>query len=246
MIANILTTIFEYIKGFVLIFKLAPGYTYGLSIILFTVIIKVLLLPINIRQSKSQAKMQELQTKLQEIQSKYKNDPKKQQEEKMKLYQEAGTSPFGGCLPPLIQMPIFVAMYALIRELGQEISGLSFTFIIPDLGKSGNLPLTVLYAVTSYFSMMIMMPKNNLQTKTMGTTNVVMTVFSAVLAYSVAAGLGVYLFTSSVFAVFQNLLVKKLNKKDEDAKNSKNEAIDVKYKTSEPNSKGSSKKKGKK
>ena len=171
MIANILTTIFQYIKGFVEIFGLSAGYTYGLSIILFTLLIKVILLPINIRQSKSQAKMQEIQPLLQEIQTKYKSDPQKQQAELTKLYQESGVNPLGGCLPLLIQMPIFVAMYALIRELGPELQGLSFTPLIDDLSKSGNFALAALSAISSYFSMTILMPKgDNPQAKPWGPT----------------------------------------------------------------------------
>ncbi|NLZ47664.1 MAG: YidC/Oxa1 family membrane protein insertase [Clostridiales bacterium] len=251
MIANILTTIFEYIKGFVEIFGLSAGYTYGFSIILFTLIIKVLLLPINIKQAKSQAKMQEIQPKLQEIQNKYKNDPQKQQAELAKLYQESGASPLGGCLPLLIQMPIFIAMYALIRELGPELKGLRFTPLIPDLGASGNILLTIIYALSSYFSMTIMMPKDNPQAKTMGTTNLVMTVFSAFITYSVAAGLGVYLITSSVFAILQNLFMKKMgysanSKKDDGVQNSKDVLKETNSKSFTPKGKGSSKKKGKK
>lgn len=245
MIAKVLTTIFEYIKGLVEVFGLSAGYTYGFSIILFTVIIKVILLPINIKQSKSQAKMQEIQPLLKEIQDKYKNDPKKQQAELSKLYQESGVNPLGGCLPLLLQMPIFVAMYALIRELGPQLAGLRFTPLIKDLGQSGNFPLTIVYAVTSYFSMTMMMPKDNPQAKTMGTTNIVMTVFSAFISFSVAAGLGVYLLTSSIFAIFQNLLVKKLNKRDAGVQNSKELLKDVNN-GSVSKGKGSSKKKGKK
>jgi len=252
VIANILTTIFHYIKGFVEIFGLSAGYTYGFSIILFTLIIKILLLPINIKQSKSQAKMQEIQPKLQEIQNKYKNDPKKLQEESVKLWQESGASPVGGCLPLLIQMPIFVAMYALIRELQPELKGLSFTPLIPDLSLNGNIPLTIISALSAYFSTTILMPKgDNPQAKAMGTTNVMMTALSAFMTYSVAAGLGVYLVANSVFGFLQNLFMRKMgyissNKKDDDVKRSKDVSKEVKSNSSLPKANGSSKKKGKK
>ncbi|HCW04077.1 MAG TPA: membrane protein insertase YidC [Clostridium sp.] len=255
MIANILTTIFQYIKGFVEIFGLSAGYTYGLSIILFTLLIKVILLPINIRQSKSQAKMQEIQPLLQEIQTKYKSDPQKQQAELTKLYQESGVNPLGGCLPLLIQMPIFVAMYALIRELGPELQGLSFTPLIDDLSKSGNFALAALSAISSYFSMTILMPKgDNPQAKTMGTTNLFMTGFmtglSAFMTYNVASGLGVYWVSNSVFGLLQNLFMKKMgftgHKKEDSVKNSKDIVKEVSSKSSMTKGKGSSKKKGKK
>ncbi len=100
---------------------------YGFTIILFTLAIKLLLLPLNINQQKSMKKMQGLQPRLAKIQEKYANDKEKQSQETMKLYQEAGVNPMGGCLPMLIQLPILFALYNIIRKpmsyimmLGQE------------------------------------------------------------------------------------------------------------------------------
>ncbi len=100
---------------------------YGFTIILFTLAIKLLLLPLNIKQQKSMKKMQGLQPKLAKIQEKYANDKEKQSQETMKLYQEMGVNPMGGCLPMLIQLPILIALYNIIRKpmsyimmLGQE------------------------------------------------------------------------------------------------------------------------------
>lgn len=100
---------------------------YGFTIILFTLAIKLLLLPLNINQQKSMKKMQGLQPRLAKIQEKYANDKDKQSQETMKLYQEAGVNPMGGCLPMLIQLPILFALYNIIRKpmsyimmLGQE------------------------------------------------------------------------------------------------------------------------------
>ena len=100
---------------------------YGFTIILFTLAIKLLLLPLNIKQQKSMKKMQGLQPRLTKIQEKYAHDKEKQGQETMKLYQEAGVNPMGGCLPMLIQLPILFALYNIIRKpmsyimmLGQE------------------------------------------------------------------------------------------------------------------------------
>lgn len=89
---------------------------YGLTIILFTLAIKLLLLPLNIKQQKSMKKMQGLQPRLAKIQEKYAQDKEKQSQETMKLYQEAGVNPMGGCLPMLIQLPILFALYNIIRK----------------------------------------------------------------------------------------------------------------------------------
>lgn len=100
---------------------------YGFTIILFTLAIKLVLLPLNIKQQKSMKKMQSLQPRLAKIQEKYANDKEKQSQETMKLYQEMGVNPMGGCLPMLIQLPILFALYNIIRKpmsyimmLGQE------------------------------------------------------------------------------------------------------------------------------
>lgn len=213
MIGKILKALYDYVFTFVGWFGLNKAYTYGLAIILFTAIIRILLLPINIKQTKSQAKLQEVQPLMQEIQKKYKNDPQKQQAELSKLYKESGANPLGGCLPLLIQMPIFFAMYALIRQLLPELNNLTekgFTFLVPDLTKTNNYVLAISSAVISYFSMAIMMPKNdNPQAKTANTTNMVMTVFSGFITLTVPAALGVYWVSNSFFQLAQNLFMKK-------------------------------------
>jgi YidC/Oxa1 family membrane protein insertase len=88
---------------------------YGLSIIVLTIVIKVVLLPLGVKQIKSMQAMQSIQPKVKELQKKYKGNKAKVQEETMKLYKEAGVNPLGGCLPLLLQFPILIAMYAVIR-----------------------------------------------------------------------------------------------------------------------------------
>ncbi len=96
------------------------GHNFGLSIILFTVLIRLITYPLTAQQLKSSQALQELQKskKWQEIQKKYKNDKEKLAQEQMKLYQEMGINPFGSCLPTLIQFPIIIGLYqAVIRAL---------------------------------------------------------------------------------------------------------------------------------
>ena len=89
---------------------------YGLSIILFTILTKVILFPLSLKQQKSMVKMQQVQPKLKEIQEKYKSDQQRQSEETMKLYKEHGVNPMGGCLPLLIQLPILFALYLVMYQ----------------------------------------------------------------------------------------------------------------------------------
>lgn len=94
-------------------YDLVPNY--GVAIILLTVLIRIVLLPLGIKQIKSMQAMQAIQPKVKEIQKKYKGNKQKAQEETMKLYKESGVNPLGGCLPLLLQFPILISMYAVLR-----------------------------------------------------------------------------------------------------------------------------------
>lgn len=89
---------------------------YGVAIILFTIVMKLLLLPLNIKSQKAMKKQQKIQPLLAELQKKYANDQQKLQQETMKLYKENNVSMMGGCLPVLLQMPILIALYQAIQK----------------------------------------------------------------------------------------------------------------------------------
>lgn len=110
---SIMINILLYIYQFV-------GQNFGVAIILFTILIRLVLYPLNAQQVKQTKAMQDLQEnkKWQDIQKKYKDDREKLAQEQMKLYQELGVNPFGSCLPTLIQFPIIIGLYqAIIRAL---------------------------------------------------------------------------------------------------------------------------------
>lgn len=89
---------------------------YGLAIILFTIVVKLLLLPLNIKSQRAMKKQAKLQPVLAELQKKYANDQQKLQQETLKLYKDNNVSMMGGCLPMLIQMPILIALYQAIQK----------------------------------------------------------------------------------------------------------------------------------
>lgn len=89
---------------------------YGIAIIIFTILIKALLLPLTVKQQKSMLKTQKLQPLLMELQEKYKNDKDKLSQETMKLYQKYQVNPMSGCLPMLIQLPIIMMLYFVVRN----------------------------------------------------------------------------------------------------------------------------------
>jgi YidC/Oxa1 family membrane protein insertase len=97
------------------------GGQFWLAIVIFTVVVRVAMTPLMLPQQRSAKKMQEIQPKLQELQKKYAKDREKLAQEQMKLYREAGVSPLGGCLPMLIQFPIWIGLYqSIIQALGHQ------------------------------------------------------------------------------------------------------------------------------
>lgn len=102
--------------GYVLGFIYQFVQNYGLALLLFTLAMKLILLPLGLKQQKSMTKMQLVQPKLTELQKKYENDKNKLSEETMKLYKEYNISPMGGCLPMLIQLPILFGLYRVIYK----------------------------------------------------------------------------------------------------------------------------------
>jgi YidC/Oxa1 family membrane protein insertase len=101
--------------GAILSFFYSVIPSYGLAIILLTVLVRVALFPLTWRQTRSMQAMQRLQPKLKELQRKHKGNRQKLNEEMMKLYKEHQVNPLGGCLPLLLQLPVFIALYAVLR-----------------------------------------------------------------------------------------------------------------------------------
>jgi len=95
------------------IYEVIPSY--GLAIILLTVLVRVVLIPLTVKQIRSMSAMQKVQPELKRLQQKYKGDRQKLNEEMMKLYREHGVNPLGGCFPLLMQMPVFIALYSVLR-----------------------------------------------------------------------------------------------------------------------------------
>jgi YidC/Oxa1 family membrane protein insertase len=106
--------------GLVLAWFYAVIPSYGIAIILLTATVSALRMPLVAKQVKSQQEMQRIQPELKRIQAKYKADPQKRNEELMKLYKEHNVNPFAGCLPLVLQMPLFIVLYRLILNLNHR------------------------------------------------------------------------------------------------------------------------------
>ena len=107
---------FANIFGFILNFIYEIVKNYGLAIIIFSIIIKLLMLPISIKQQKTMKKSLKVQAKMKEIQLKYKNNPEKLNQETIELYKTENMSPFSGCLSAIVQIILLFAVFYLVRE----------------------------------------------------------------------------------------------------------------------------------
>jgi len=119
-----LTMLFEGLHNLILgLFGMTPsGASYVLTITIFTIAIRLIILPLNLKASRSNARMQEIQPELNAIQKKYANDPKKMQEEYNKCMKENNVSMLGGCLPSLLPLPVLFALYAVFMNINPELS----------------------------------------------------------------------------------------------------------------------------
>ena len=195
-----------------IIFELVQNY--GLSIILFTIVVKVLLLPLTIKQTKSTKAMQDIQPRIKEIQEKYKNKPEKQNEEIVKLYGEAKINPLSGCLPLLIQFPILIGLFSVLREpVAHGVFANKAAFLAADNGflwiKSLTSPdyvLAVFSGASAYVMQKVMTPKDQLQ-GSMKVMTYVMAGMSFYWGFIFPAGLTLYWTVSNLFSIAQYYLI---------------------------------------
>ncbi len=144
------------------------GVSWGWSIVVLTVLVRIAMIPLTVKQQQSFRSMQALQPEIKKLQAKYKDNRQKLNEETMLFYKENKVNPFGSCLPLLVQLPIFFALYVLLVDLSQEIQrGDDRSMLwnwIPSITESLNsLPATTLYPlmilyVVSQMGSTILMP----------------------------------------------------------------------------------------
>lgn len=126
--------------GYIIRFVYDIVKNYGLAIILFTIVVKLIMLPLVIKQQKSTVQMKKIQPELQKIQKKYANDQQRLSQETMKLYKKYDINPAGGCLPLLIQFPIIFGLYQVVTRPMQYILHMGTDLIqkIADVLKEGS------------------------------------------------------------------------------------------------------------
>ena len=115
---NLFSPIVGVLGAVLLYFHQTLGTPWWLSIVLLTVIVRSLLFPLTVKQVRSMRAMQDLKPHMDRVRAQFKDNPQRQREEMAKVYQEQGVNPLGGCLPILVQMPIFIGIFYVIRQFG--------------------------------------------------------------------------------------------------------------------------------
>ncbi|WP_420810392.1 YidC family membrane integrase SpoIIIJ [Halobacillus ihumii] len=193
----------------------STGGNYGLSIIIVTIIIRVVLLPLNVKQLKSSKAMQDIQPQLQELRSKYSSkdaqSQQKLQQETMQLFQKNGVNPLAGCLPIVVQMPILIGFYHAIMRT-ETIQTHSFLWM--ELGQSDPF-LAILTAATTFLQQKLMMAGGAAgQNPQMQMMLYIMPIMIGTFAFFFPSALALYWIVGNIVMILQTLFIRKPMMKD--------------------------------
>ncbi|HEX5387792.1 MAG TPA: membrane protein insertase YidC [Gemmatimonadales bacterium] len=181
------------------------GLAYGLVIIIFGILVRVLLWPLNQKAMRASMAMQAIQPLVKEMQERYKEDPQRLQQEMFRLYKEHGVNPLGGCWPMLIPMPILFALYFVFQNT-IELRGVPFLWL-PDLARPDPLYIIPLLMGLSMFALSKMGQMGIESNPQMKTMLYVMPVMMTVLFVNFAAGLNLYYAVSNIASIPQQYLI---------------------------------------
>jgi YidC/Oxa1 family membrane protein insertase len=228
-IANILQPLIDALESVMLFFHDSIGFSWGFSIIFLTIVVRAALIPLTWKQIKSMQAMQRVAPQIKALQAKYKDDKQRLQQETMKFYQENKINPFASCLPLLLQMPVFISLFYMLRkDLRHDIcpdinppsvanpkpcgsTEASQFFFIPDITDKATggvlVALVVLYVGSQLLSSVFM------TTTTDRNQRLIMMALPFVFVAFVInfpAGLLVYWITTNLWTVGQGLVVRRL------------------------------------
>lgn len=192
----------EVIVGFFYDFTQLLGVAnYGLAIILMTVVIKMLLYPLTLRQVRSMKAMQDLQPKVKQLQEKYKNKPQELQQKMGQVYKDAGVNPLAGCLPLVAQMPILMAMFYALQSV-HFTNDPSFLWI-PNLASPDPLFILPILSALTTFVTQWQTSKSSAQAAQMKVMLIAMPIFIGWISIKFAAGLVLYWVVMNIMQILQ-------------------------------------------
>lgn len=196
---------------------------WGLAIIVVTVIFRIIVAPLMHKQAKSSYDMQKVQPKIQELKERFPDDPTRQSQEMQKIYAEMKFNPLAGCLPLLLQMPIFIALFQVLREMGDRVGDASYSFynLVPNLVTTPSqafaegfgifvpyLILMVVFAGATFLPMILqqMNSSNKQQRNQTLMMGAIMSLMMLWISWSSPAGVLLFWGASSVIGIAQSQL----------------------------------------
>jgi len=195
---------------------------WGWAIIATTLIIRIILFPLTYKGMVSMTKMKELSPKIKELQRKYKGDPQKLNAHTMELYKKHGANPLGGCLPMILQIPVFFALYRVLQN-SAELQSAPWILWIHDLStKDPYYILPILMGATMFWQQHI--SPNSIQDPTQAKIMKYLPVIFTFFFMTFPAGLTLYWFVNNLFSIVQQYYVNSLFEK----KKSSNKEIKAK------------------
>jgi len=218
-LANILQPIEDAAEAILQFFHDDVGLSWGTSIIALTIVVRTILIPLTYKQIKGMRALQALQPQIKQIQEKYKNDRQRMQQEMMRFYQENKVNPLASCLPLILQLPIFFALFQLLRgssfEQDVESSGGAGWFFVESVVENPQgaetIILMLLFAGSMALSMLVTMRSSP---STMGNQQyILLGAFALVGVFfvpSFPAGLSLYWITTNFWTVLQSYAAAKL------------------------------------
>lgn len=201
----ILTKIFE--KAIFIIYNFIGNF--GVAIILFTLLIKLVLLPLNLKQDKSMRDMKNIQPEIDKLREKHKDNPQELNKNTMELYKKYNVNPFGGCLPAIVQLPILWTLFRVLRtDSINAIIPQDSSFLIWNLASSDPLfILPVLNGIVAFIQQKIMSGNSTMQNDQMKMMTYFMPVMILVISLQMPSGLQLYWLTSSLISLIQQYYI---------------------------------------
>jgi YidC/Oxa1 family membrane protein insertase len=198
--------------------------TYGWSIVVLTVIVRLIILPLFVTQYRSARRMQEISPQLKQMQAKYKGDKRKQQEEMMRLFQENKVNPFGSCLPMVVQIPVFISLYYVLKDFSNRVlphsadQNLSFMWVFDDISQQFRsigwpaLLIAAIYGVTQLLATEVSMattPQTSDWQRKLFRIMPLFIVLGLFIYPNVPAGLVLYWMTTNLWTCGQQVVLKR-------------------------------------
>jgi YidC/Oxa1 family membrane protein insertase len=223
MIFSILSPIEDALTALLEWLHTSVGLPWAWSIVALTILVRIVLLPLTVRQIHSMQSMQAHMPEMKSIQQRYKNDKQKRNEELMKFYRENNINPAASCLPILFQIPVFIALFFVLRDfdtevfpeyqaMGETVDDLHWLNLVPDITAAANSHwsgylLLALYAVSQTLSTLLM---SQTMDKTQRTLLLILPIAFLFVVLNFPSGLVLYWVTTNLWTVGQGLITRRL------------------------------------